>query len=411
MKRKILCFVLLVLLVAMMAIPASAAGSATLTVSDATPYRGDTLTVTVNLSGAGAWDAGSLVVTYGSGLELTGVKSQVSDITLSEDLSQGRVIFFSMKGAITVNGKLISLTFKVKNGAAFEANKIDVSLQINGDNIKASKTVTVTCNHKYSAWTASGDKHTRKCSICGKVDSQAHTYDNPCDTDCNDCGASRVTEHSFNTEEWIADETGHWHECVHCEEKSTLEEHVPGAAAGEYTDQTCTVCGIVLTPALGHQHSYDGTYKTDGNFHWAKCLGCGEESQKEVHAYDSDCDDKCDTCGFLRPVAHKLDGGWHCDDNSHWKTCSDCGLNIEQGAHVWDAGNVTLEATAVNPGRILYRCAMCHTERIEEIPALTFAEALPWWMWLLIGGVGGAVIVLIVQGLVLVIKGSKEDRY
>jgi hypothetical protein len=30
-------------------------------------------------------------------------------------------------------------------------------------------------------------------------------------------------------------------------------------------------------------------------------------------------------------------------------------------------------------------------------------------MWLLVGGVGGAVIVLAVQGIAIVVRGSKED--
>ena len=149
MKRKIICFALLVFLLAMMAIPASAAGSASMTVSNTTPYRGDTFTVTINLSGLEAFDAGSLEVSYGSGLELTGAKSLVDAFTINENLSQNRVIFFAMNGAVKVSGKLLSLTFKVKSGASFDTNKIDITLQINGQTVKATKSVTIACNHKY----------------------------------------------------------------------------------------------------------------------------------------------------------------------------------------------------------------------------------------------------------------------
>lgn len=411
MKRKIICFVLLVFLVAMLAIPVSAAGSASLSVSDSTPYRGDTFTVTVSLSGVDAFDAGSLVVKYGSGLELTAAKSVASDFTISEDLSQGRVIFFSMKGAVKVSGKLLSLTFKVKSGASFDANKIEVSLVINGATIKATKNVNITCNHKYSSWASAGEeKHSRKCSTCGKVDSQAHTYDNPCDVDCNDCGATRETEHVF-AEEWVCNENGHWHLCVHCGAESAMEDHVPGPPAGEYTDQVCTVCQEILVPALGHQHSYDGTYKTDGTFHWTKCLGCGEETEKIVHVYESDCDEACDTCGHTRTVAHKISEGWFCNDDKHWKVCEDCGLLMEEDVHVWDGGTVTLEPTGTSNGKVLYKCGLCHTEKTEEIPALQWTDVLPWWLWLTIGAVGGAVIVLVIQGIVTLIKSSRKGRY
>ena len=135
MKRKIICFVLLVFLVAMLAIPALAAGSANLTVSDSTPYRGDTFTVTVNLSGVGTCAAGSVEIAYGSGLEWTGAKSLISGVTVDYKLDQGKIIFYSMSGA-DINGKLLSLTFKVKSNAAFDANKIEVSLNINGESIK-----------------------------------------------------------------------------------------------------------------------------------------------------------------------------------------------------------------------------------------------------------------------------------
>jgi hypothetical protein len=410
MKRKIICFVLLVFLVAMLAIPALAAGSANLTVSDSTPYRGDTFTVTVNLSGVGTCAAGSVEIAYGSGLEWTGAKSLISGVTVDYKLDQGKIIFYSMSGA-DINGKLLSLTFKVKSNAAFDANKIEVSLNINGESIKASKNVNVTCNHKYSAWTsASGDKHSRTCSICGTKDSKAHTYDNACDVDCNDCGATRVTEHSF-AEEWTSNESGHWHLCVHCGAESTLEEHVPGAPAGEYTDQICTVCQEVLVPALGHQHSYDGTYKTDGTFHWTKCLGCGEETEKVTHGYEDDCDETCDACGYVRAVVHKTSDNWTCDGVKHWKTCTDCGLKLEENAHVWDGGTVTLEPTGTSQGKILYRCGLCHTERIEDIPALQLTDALPWWLWMLIGAGCGAVLVLGIQLVIGLSKSTHKGRY
>lgn len=411
MKRKIICFALFVFLVTMLAIPALAAGSASLATSDASPHRGDTFTVTVNLSGVDAFDAGSLEVKYGSGLELTGAKSLVGDFTINENLSQGRVIFFAMNGAVKVNGKLLSLTFKVKSNASFDANKIEVSLQINGETVKASKTVNVTCNHKYGAWASVGaDKHSRTCSVCGGKETKAHTYDNACDVDCNDCGATRTTGHSF-AEEWTCNENGHWHLCIHCGAESTLEEHVPGAPAGEYTDQICTVCQEVLTPALGHQHSYGNTYLTDDTFHWTKCLGCGEETEKVAHVYASACDETCDTCGYVRAVVHNTSDKWSCDDGKHWKTCEDCGLRLEENAHVWDGGTVTLEPTGTSKGKMLYRCGLCQTTKTEEIPALQLTDALPWWLWMVIGAACGAAIVLGVQVVVGLTKSPHKGKY
>ena len=409
--KKIAVLILCVLLVAVMAVPAMAAGSASISTSDSTPYRGDTFTVTVSVSTEGI-KGGQVEVTYGTGLDLINYEFYGDPVLKSFDLDK-KIGVFTFGSEKKMSGKLIKLTFKVKSDAKFASNNISVTLSTTGkDSIDTVKTikVTVTCNHKYGAWSVSGEKHTHKCSICGETESKAHTYDNLCDTDCNDCGATRVTEHSF-AEEWASDENGHWHICNYCQANSEVQPHDPGEAAGEYTDQLCTICQFVVTPALGHQHSYDGTYKVDGNFHWMKCLGCGEETEKVLHVYENDCDEVCDDCEHKRAVAHNAGDSWHCDDNVHWKTCDDCSGHVEESIHVWDAGTMTLEATVTNEGKILYKCMICSTEKVQVVPALAVTEALPWWMWLLMGAVGGAVIVLIIQGIVLLAKGSKEDKY
>ncbi len=69
------------------------------------------------------------------------------------------------------------------------------------------------------------------------------------------CGATEGSAlgHSFSTE-WSKDETGHWHACTNegCNEKSDFAEHTPGAEATETDDQTCTECGYIINPSLGH---------------------------------------------------------------------------------------------------------------------------------------------------------------
>lgn len=52
-------------------------------------------------------------------------------------------------------------------------------------------------------------------------------------------------------EEWVRDETKHWHYCFGCTVKNDMADHTPGAAATAETPQTCTVCGYELAPALG----------------------------------------------------------------------------------------------------------------------------------------------------------------
>jgi len=410
--KKILVLAISVLLLIMLAVPASAAGTVSATVSSAAVYRGDTFTVTVSVADAGSCKKGGIQVELGQSFELIGaewlVKTPDIDYFVVELCEGG----FGYENNTALSGKLVKLTFKVKSNAAFGSDSITIKIRLDGTDLSA-KTVktTITCNHKYGAWASAGtDKHSRKCSVCGTVDTKAHTYDNPCDVDCNDCGATRVTEHAF-VEEWTCNENGHWHVCSHCGAESTLEEHVPGAPAGEYTDQVCTVCQEILVPALGHQHSYDNTYKTDSTFHWTKCLGCGEETEKVAHVYENDCDEICDVCEHQRGVVHKTSEKWHCDDGKHWKTCADCGLRLEENAHVWDGGTVTLEPTGTSNGKMLYRCGLCQTTKTEEIPALQLGEALPWWLWMLIGAACGATIVLVIQLIVGLSKSSHKGKY
>ena len=410
--KKIAILMLCIILLTILAIPAMAAGSANVTVSGTAVHRGNTFTVTVSVNSEGV-KSGNIELSYGKAFELVGYEFLVDPFVKDFDIGKATGVF-TFKDEQKISGQLMRFTFKVKSDAKFAADSITVKLWIYGKgSIETEKNVkvTVTCNHKYGAWASVGaDKHSRTCSICGTKDSKAHTYDNACDVDCNDCGATRVTEHSF-AEEWTSNESGHWHLCVHCGAESTLEEHVPGAPAGEYTDQICTVCQEVLVPALGHQHSYDGTYKTDGTFHWTKCLGCGEETEKVTHGYEDDCDETCDACGYVRAVVHKTSDNWTCDGVKHWKTCTDCGLKLEENAHVWDGGTVTLEPTGTSQGKILYRCGLCHTERIEDIPALQLTDALPWWLWMLIGAGCGAVLVLGIQLVIGLSKSTHKGRY
>ena len=411
MKRKITIVMLLVFLIGMLATSVSAAGAASLAVSSATVYRGSTVTVVAKVSGVGTCTAGSAEVSYGSGLEWTGVTSKNSGVTIDYKLDEGRIIFYSMSGA-NVNGDLLALTFKVKSNAAFADNKISVKFAINGENLSASATVNVSCNHKFSNWAHySATTHIHKCSICGKAETAEHSYDNDCDPTCNGCGGERTISHKFG-EEWISDENGHWHACTVCGEKADTANHTPGEPAGEYTDQTCTICQYVLAPALGHTHKYDKTFAHDDKGHWQVCTGCQEPTEAEDHSFDGDCDETCDKCGYQRQITHAL-GDWEYTEDAHWRTCDSCSMKLEEGQHSWDAGFVKTQATTAKTGLIIYRCTDCMAQRQEVIP-----KALPtdpaggwaWWIWMTIGFAGGAILAVGVGVLIIALSVKKKSK-
>ncbi len=409
--KKVRIAILSMILLLGLAVPAMAVGSVGLTVSSATIHRGDTFTVTVSVSGVGACRSGGIEVSCDSQFELTGGDWLIDGAILSDFSVSSKDGVFALDSARTLSGKVFKLTFKAKSDAKFTAGSISVKLSLaGGDTISHSVKVTVSCDHKYGSWSSTGDaKHSRKCSICGATDSQSHSYDHGCDTDCNACGAVRTTTHSFGTE-WLSDETGHWHACQTCGEKSEFAEHIPGAPAGEYTDQTCTVCAYVITPALGHTHKYDGTYLTDAYTHWTKCTGCGEETEAQMHSFDDGCDDICDACGYQRAVLHQESEVWLTTVENHWKVCQNCQTHLQEGSHIWDGGTVIQTAALNQTGKMEYRCGVCEATRVADIPALTLTQALDWWVWLAMGAGGGILVTVMICLLIILPKTMRKSK-
>lgn len=410
--KKIAMLLLAVLLIAVLAIPASAAGAASLVVGNTTVYRGNKFTVTVYVSNLDSCRTGGIEVSYGSGLELVEGEWLMSDTALKNFSTSSKDGVFALNSAARLSGNIFRMTFKVKSNAAFESNSISVKLLINNQQVELEKalSIKVACNHKYSEWKSVGQSgHSRSCSICGTKDSGSHVFDHDCDTECNDCGETRETSHVFE-EVWVGDETGHWHECVNCKEKTELEAHVPGPEAGEYTDQVCTVCNFVIVPALGHQHRYDTTYQQDEHMHWQLCLGCGEATEQEAHIYDSSCDELCNTCNYQRPVRHNVGEDWDYDENRHWKECEDCHSKLEDGNHIWNGGTVTVQPQLNKDGKIVYTCGVCQQERTGTVPALTFFEVVPWWGWLAIGFGAGTILVVAVGWIVIASKSKSNSK-
>lgn len=260
--------------------------------------------------------------------------------------------------------------------------------------VEGEKIYTCTCgftkveviplgNHSYSAWDADLETHSRTCSVCEKEDSgkhswgtgtviqettckdegktvfacsvcervkeetyeklTTHTYDNVCDTDCNVCGVTRETEHTFS-KVWSKDATGHWHTCTGCGEKEDFSKHLAGPGATEEKAQTCVTCGLVLTPKLKHSHQFETKYSSNELGHWYACTGCEEEKGFEEHAVDGVCDTECDSCGYRFKTTHIFGGEWESDASGHWNQCTLCGEKSEIEDHIPFPGTKENEA-------------------------------------------------------------------
>ena len=120
MKRIVAIFLCLILM-GTLALSATAAGSAHMSISSSagTVYRGDSFTLTVSLSNDQPVSNGGIVLSYDSSVfELTGGSCNVSNATLAEvSAANGGGVFLLQSDAV-VSGAIFTINMKVKGDAA-----------------------------------------------------------------------------------------------------------------------------------------------------------------------------------------------------------------------------------------------------------------------------------------------------
>lgn len=194
---------------------------------------------------------------------------------------------------------------------------------------------------------------------------------------CNQPYGEISGEHHFGG--WQADETSHWHQCSVCNIKQDTTTHQCGAAATETTPQRCTVCGYVITPALGHQHKTTyipevaSTCMAQGSSAYYYC-DCGkyfadEDAEQEITDHSSlvlplrahsGGDATCQSpaiCDFCKQeygaLANHIFDTMDYDDTGHWLKCSVCGLAQGAYPHQFETSDT---------GENLRVCIVCHYE-------------------------------------------------
>lgn len=118
--------------------------------------------------------------------------------------------------------------------------------------------------------------------------------------------------HSANGEAWQSDSTRHWHDCS-CGTKVDVAPHTPDRSEATETEAVkCTVCGYIITPALGHDtHAPDTEWHFDATKHWHNCTGCSQKLDEGAHAFGDwtitvkpevgvagEKERECSVCGF-----------------------------------------------------------------------------------------------------------------
>lgn len=336
MKRT-LCILLCLLSVFVLAVPVLAAGNVGFSIlaSSQTLNAGDTVTLTVHASSSEPATSYGLMLSYDTSVfELVSGNCSVPG-ALVNSFQNGFAFMFQQP--VAYSGIVGTVTLKVKATAPLGSYTISGSASANngGTTVSAygcSTSVSVVCNHTYSAWTESGDIHQRTCSVCKSMDTAVHSWDGGTvirQATCQEGGQVKYT----------------CSECTATKTESTdkSQEHTYGAWSK--TDDSihthvCSVCQKAESAA----HSWDqGTVmkqancKEEGQVKYT-CTGCAATKTAVVkklttHTYDHGCDVDCNICGVTRSTTHKYSGTWSKDKTNHWHECSVCKDKKDVAAH------------------------------------------------------------------------------
>ena len=225
-----------------------------------------------------------------------------------------------------------------------EAHVFDNSCDTSCNKCDYERTIT----HKYVSKYDS-TSHWKECSVCGdKIDVTSHKFDNACDTSCNDCDYTRTISHKYVSK---YDSTSHWKECSVCGDKIDVTSH----KFDNTCDTSCNDCNYTRTASHNYRlksnttthwqqcticnnkiNITNHTYILNNNSinHWEECSVCGIRKNVTSHKFDNACDTSCNDCDYTRTISHKYVSKY--DSTSHWKECSVCGNKIDVTSHKFD---------------------------------------------------------------------------
>ncbi len=405
MKQLFSFIFILTFLIGVCILPASAEGTGSLSIASVSGEKGDTVTLTVNLTSNPGLISMKFTVSWDSDLELTGVSDRGTIggwTSPAPTISSPYTIRWADSLATTDStstGALVNLTFKIKDTATPGNKTVSINFSESrdakgGTNTfnSPSATVTVACAHQYDndcddtcnvcggtrtvqhAWVVKSETPAPDCNTPGSVTYECskchitksentqpgHKYEDAKDANghyqkCSVCGAETTHEaHTYSTE-WKHDDKGHWQICTECEyeDKDHKAAHTPGAEATEFTDQVCTTCKRVLKGATHQCTEFEEEWFRDDRGHRHKCTECGKYSEFEKHDYENECDADCSICGYTRIPEHLYTEKWSADVNGHWHACELCGEGLEIEPHVPGP-----EATLTTP----QICLVCNYE-------------------------------------------------
>lgn len=359
MKKVFLSLATLILTILMFTFPVSAAGNGTLSLSGTEGKQGDTITVPVNLNTNPGLITMKVAVSWGEGLELTGVSDTgLLDgyTTPAPTISSPYTLRWADSLATSNNtstGKIATLTFKIKDGATVGNHNVTLTFSESRDASggkntfgNATATIKVTCKtHDWGDWqvtkkencTAKGSEK-RVCAICKESASQERN----------------ALGHSM----------GSWSQS----KASTCESK--GEQKRTCTRTGCTHYETKAIDALGHAFSKAVVTKkptcTETGIESGTCTRCSKKTTNTLKA-------KGHTMG---KYAVTLEATCVAEGKEE-ASCTVCGTKSEKTIavvdHKYGEAVVTKQATETETGISTKTCTVCGNVVEEEIPMISDA--------------------------------------
>ena len=263
--KKTLIALLCVAMMLCLAVSAMAGenGAAVATANKTEVRPGDTIEMTIALSGAPTDKkaVGIELTLDDSALEFTSGEWLLTGGLLTDVKLADKKAAFASTSTVDPNCDVFKLTLTVKANAlpgtydvviggsvGAAASKIDV------DTVQ----IKVICDHVWATTLTNTDaaNHYYECTKTGcteKKDVAPHVFDNACDTTCDTCGYTRTTEHQWNTD-YTTDAAKHWIECKECHVKKdgTEAAHAGGTATCK-AKAVCATCNKEYGELAAHK--------------------------------------------------------------------------------------------------------------------------------------------------------------
>lgn len=266
---------------------------------ETTIVRGGSYTFKATVSGTGAFD-NTVTWSVEGGSVGTSISSDGVLIAAANETASALTIKAVANGD---SGKFATKTLQIYS-------KVTIKQGTGAEDLykKAGETVSLTAiaapsGYHFTGWTKTGEG-TFANSAAPSTDFTVSTS--------NVTIQSNFEMHSATSATWQSDGTRHWHVCS-CGEEVEVAPHTPDRAEATETEPVkCSVCGYVITPALGHvTHTPDAEWHFDETKHWHSCTGCSQKLDEEAHTFGNwtitvqpevgvagEKERECSVCGF-----------------------------------------------------------------------------------------------------------------